>query len=257
LRIDHAKKVLVLLLAAATFVAHGCSSRDVERGGSKQLDSAIALYITGQYEQAVDDLIELTGKLESDEDLRTAYLYLGRSYMSLGDYAAAADAFSSGRLIGGGIEFDQHLLTAQQHLRTTPKIIGAQEALTRAQMAALLYSLFGDEPQDDTGTGAADMQQHWAKTYMLRMQAAGVMEALPDGDFHPDAYVTYPAFYVTVLRSARAFDIPAWAIEQHFPGGFRKAISVRRSSRDPQGSGPWIPGREATEILQSLLKASE
>jgi len=246
------------LLAAVTLISVGCSGRDSKPRGSEELDSAIALYIAGEYEKAVEALIELTGTLESEGDLQTTYLYLGRSYLSLGDYAHAADAFSSGQLLGGGIEFDQYLDTAQQHLRSTPRITGTQESVTRGQLAALIDNLFGPllEYQTVPAESAADMQTHWARAYVSRMQAAGIMQPLADGSFRADAEVTYPAFYVTVLRLARAADIPDEAVEAHFPNGMRGVVTSSGSGLGAQGDAR-LTGSEATRILESLLEASE
>jgi tetratricopeptide (TPR) repeat protein len=256
LLIDNSTKAIAVLLAVLTLISVGCSGRDTQPRGSEELDRAIALYIAGEYERAVEALVELTGKLESEGDLQTTYLYLGRSYLSLGDYVRAADAFSSGILLGGGIEFDQYLETAQQHLRSTPRIIGTQEFMTRGQLAALIDNLFGRllEYQTVPGGNAVDMETHWARAYASRMYAARVMLPLADGSFRADAAVTYPAFYVTVLRLARAAGIPGEAVAAHFPNGLRGVVESSGSSIDGDAR---MTGSEATRILESLLEASE
>jgi tetratricopeptide (TPR) repeat protein len=258
LLIENPKKLIVRLLATVTLISLGCSSPGLKQGGNTELDSAIALYINGRYEQAVETLVELTKQLEADADLRTAYLYLGRSYMSLGDYASATDAFSSGKVLGGGIEFDQHLSAAQQHLRATPRIIGTQQALTRAQLAALIDNVFGESLIGHGGAEAdgLDMKHHWARTYVARMQAAGIMATLPDGKFHPDAYVTYPAFYITVVRSAGVLGIRDAAMQLQFSEGLRGVLASGSPSRARNGAR-LISGAEASEILKSLSKAGE
>jgi len=255
LLISQPKKVLVLLLAALTLA--GCSSRGVKHGTSEKLDSAIALYIGEHYEEAIEALVELTSRLESEGDLQTAYLYLGRSYMSLGDYVKAADAFSSGIILGGGIEFEQHLEAAQQHLRSTPRITGTQPSITRGQLAALIDNLFGKRIESSrSAPTSSDMENHWAKAYVARVAAAGVMEPLADGAFHPDAVVTYPAFYVTLLRLGVAASIADTAIAAQFPNGFHSAFAAEeRTARDNRYGV--LDGGEATKILESLEKASE
>jgi hypothetical protein len=229
------------------------------------LDGAIALYIDGQYARAAEKLLELTGELEDAEDLRTAYLYLGRANMSLADYVGAADAFSRGKSLGGGVEFDEHLAAAQQHLRSAPGTMGLQPLTTRGQLAALIDNLFGERLVSDSlagdggaagGQGApSDVQGHWARQYIQRVRAADIMSMLPDGRFHPDAPVTYPAFYVTVLRLSEAVGLPRWAIDSRFPGGWTGAVSrADEGAGRPRGSTV-VTGRDAEEILRTLRDA--
>jgi hypothetical protein len=250
--------VIAVLLAAVTLISVGCSGRGTGVRGSDELDPAIALYIRGEYKRAVEKLIELSGRLESEGDLQTAYLYLGRSYLSLGDYIRAADAFSSGKLLGGGIEFDQYLAVAQQHLRSTPRIIGTQESITRAQLAALIDNLFGQllEYRTVPGQSTVDTKDHWAQEYATRMQAAGVMPPLADGSFRADAVVTYAAFYVTVLRLARAAGIAESAVTERFPNGMRGVLPAPGSGSE-EGGQVTLTGREVTEILELLREAGD
>ena len=81
------------------------------------------------------------------------------------------------------------------------------------------------------------------------------MLPLADGSFRPDAEVTYPAFYVTVLRLARAAGVPERAVDEHFPNGMRGVAAGASGAYN--GGETRMTGREATEILESLLEASE
>ena len=244
-------KNAVALVLAGMMVWMGCSSHRVEQGGGGALDSAVDFYIAGEYERSIEILLDITSK--SEGDLETAYLYLGRAYMALGDYVGAADAFSSGKMLGGGIEFDRYLAEAQQHLRTTPRIIGTQESLTRAQLAAVINNVFGDRLGEASKSDPLppDVAQHWAEPYVARLQAVGVMEPLADGLFYPDAVVTYPAFYVVIRRLSDTASLQERTLETHFPAGWRGTIDLH------DGQQVALTGRHATDILRSLLEASE
>ena len=197
------------------------------------------LYIDGQYEEAARRFDAITRGAESEDDVLTAYLYLGRCYMELGDYSAAADALTSGRVLGGGIEFEGYLAEVQEHLRLTSKGLEGQGTLSRAQLAALIDQGFGDRL---AGTGThrvpPDLATHWARETVRRVNEAGVMPSLPDGDFYPDVPVTRAAFYVTLLRLSRVVGIPKTEVSAHFPGGLR------------------VPAGEAAGILQELEQAN-
>lgn len=227
-------------------------------GEGDELQRAIALYIDGEYQKAADTLLELSGELEDAEDLRTAYLYLGRSDMALGDYVGAADAFSRGMVLGGGIEFDEHLAAAQQHLRTAPGAIGTQTLTTRAQLAALIDHLFGQRLGVDSQAALdppPDVGDHWARDYIVRVRAAGVMGTFADGGFHPDAPVTYPALYVTALRLTEAAGVPRQAVRDQFPEGFRGALEGPPGNAGRPAATAVVSGREAEEVLRSLREA--
>jgi hypothetical protein len=88
------------------------------------------------------------------------------------------------------------------------------------------------------------------------MQAAGIMLPLADGSFRADAEVTYPAFYVTVLRLARVVGIPGEAVDAQFPNGMRGAVASSGVGPDGRGNTR-LTGADATRILESLLEASE
>jgi hypothetical protein len=228
-------------------------------GNGDRLNAAIALYIDGEYERAAEKLLELTATIEDDDDLRTAHLYLGRSYMSLGDYVKAADAFSRGRSLGGGVEFDEHLAAAQHHLRAEPGSIGLQPLTTRAQLAALIDNLFGQRLGIERGAAEdspPDVEGHWAKGYIARVRGAGVMRTLADGRFHPDAPVTYPAFYVTVLRLSGITGVPRSSVGARFPDGWAGVLADGDWIPGHPRATPFVSGRDAEDILRSLVDAS-
>jgi hypothetical protein len=128
--------------------------------------------------------------------------------------------------------------------------------MTRGQLAALIDNLFGPllEYRSELAENASDMEGHWAKVYASHMEAAGIMLPLADGSFRADAIVTYPAFYVTVLRLARAAGIQDRVVDEHFPNGMRGVVTSRELAG---GGNTALTGGQATEILVSLLEASE
>jgi tetratricopeptide (TPR) repeat protein len=241
---DRFKQAAVLVVVSA-FLCLGCSSNRGAANGNSALDDAIALYIDKSYLQAVEAFNELIDRLDDDDDVMTAYLYLGRSYEALGDFVAAADAFSTGRLLGGGIQFEEHLASVQQHLRASPRSIELQRSITRAQLAALISRLQG-RSTPAVVREAPDLEGHWASEYASALIANGIMEVMPDGNFHPDEAVTVAAFYAVLIRAGAVLGVTLDAIAAYFPGGMSGILS-------DGGSDRYIAGRDATEILQAFL----
>jgi hypothetical protein len=242
---DRVRQAAVLFAIAALLCCMGCSSNRGAGKSSGALDSAVALFIDGNYQQAVEAFGKLIDRLDSEEDVLSAYLYLGRSYEALGDYVAAAEAYSTGRLIGGGVQFEEHIVSVQQHLRTSPRSLQVQRDITRAQLAGLIIRLRG-RPNEFVATDVPDLQGHWAREYAAAVVADGIMQVMPDGKFHPDDRVTVAAFYAVLMRAGAVLDVAMDAIDVYFPGGMSGILIDGGAERH-------IAGRDATEILQTLL----
>ena len=240
----------------------GCSTTKVTREGktsqNKAIRQAIVYYIDGDYERAEEALTELARQLESDEELQTVYLYLGRSYRAQGKYDLAADAFSTGMMLGGDIRFEQLMVEAQRHTSGSARAIRTKHQITRAELAALIESLLPDglaAVGDGTSPAVpADIATHWAKDYIAVVQAAGLMETLPDGKFHPEAVVTRPSFYFVTRRVADAIDADPGSVEGLFPGGLRAVIYTPPTDYSRQRPSHYVSGSEAAGILETLLE---
>jgi tetratricopeptide (TPR) repeat protein len=242
------QKTTLFVTAALIALGSGCSPRG-KGANHAALEKAIASYIAGDYERAAHDLDALSRSLESDEDVLTAYLYLGRSYEALGDYVSAADAYSSGRILGGGVVFEEHLASVQGHLRSTPRSVRTQPAVTRAQVAALTVRLAGitDDAVVEREV-ASDLRGHWAESYATTVVDLGIMDSLPDGHFHPEDAVTLASFYVIVLKASRALGASTAPLGDSFPGGFETVL---------HDGTTLVTGEQAAEVLQAVLARTE
>ena len=161
----------VVVLIAVSLFAAGCTSSRNNGSPSSKLDDAIALFIDGDYAGAQSLLQELTQSNDSDEATLTAWLYLGRTYMAMGEYSRAAQAFSTGSMLGGGQAFEAYLGQVQQHLQANPRTIRNRATVTRAQLAALLAQASAREmnPRD---TPPSAPGANWASVYIERVRAA-------------------------------------------------------------------------------------
>ncbi|MFS0724274.1 Ig-like domain-containing protein [Paenibacillus sp. 1P07SE] len=64
---------------------------------------------------------------------------------------------------------------------------GPERIVTRAELAAMLSRLLGDQVQARPATDYSDLSDaHWAAAYIADMQALGLMQGYPDGSFRPD-----------------------------------------------------------------------
>jgi hypothetical protein len=257
-------KVVGLRLAVVSLITFmACSPRHAVSTNSS-LDQAIALYIEGNYEQARDRIADLVGQLETDHDLRTAYLYLGRCCMALEDYAGAGDALLAGRMFGEEEIFNEYLYEIRSRLRAAEANIGTAESVTRAQLACLLRSMFlssaGVEtvpPLEGDAEGssrmAPDVATHWAEDCIWHASAAGFMGTLPDGRFHPEVRITRMAFFFIVQRIAAAIGAKADLLDDLYPRGIHDAIDPSMDGLDGDLDAELISGGEALSAMLRLL----
>ena len=209
-----------MIVVAASIVA-GCGSPRSTVNEQSTVENAVALYIAGDYENAELLFEEVLDDADSDEDVLTAYLYLGRIYLGENEYQKAANVLSTGKALGGDARFDEYFAIAASHLRASSSQIIQEEIISRGQLAALLKDTFGEALEGRMGESAGTDRQsdpdkeHWADDYVYFAETSGMMTKLPDGSFHPDAKVTRPAFFVVVYRLIEMLDLP---------GGDRKSV---------------------------------
>jgi hypothetical protein len=196
-------------------------------------------------------------ELKSEEDRRTAYLYLGRTYLGVGEYAQAVEAFTSGKVLGGGIRFDRYLAIARRHIGASPRSIRAQAYVTRAQLAALIQPILRDDLSGIAAPVAGAVLEQERLPHVVASVAAGVMDVLPDGSFHPERKVTRSAFYFVVRRLLARIGAGGGQLENnYYPHGVRSAIAAGPTG-DSADSGEFIAGNEAVRILQAIATASD
>ena len=258
--------LFAIVLAAATLAA--CGSPRTTADNDAPLEKAIASYIDGDLDAAEPLFLEVTSGSQADEDLQTAYLYLGRIYLARGDYVRAADALSTGKALGGDVRFDEYFEVARRHLMTSPARMIQLERITRRELAALAGKIFGDRLRESWGgaheeggarSESADRSgERAAEDPFDLLGRAGVMSAFPDGDLHGEEAVTWPAFYVFVSRLAEALGGARAVTNDLFPGGYRSVLTTGGSaigSDAPSGkeqAAVFVSGREAVSTLETL-----
>lgn len=222
----------VIVLAALALAGCGSPRTTVDRNAS--LDKAIVHYIDGDLQRAEALLTRITGEGGADEEVAEAYLYLGRIYLSRGDYEKAADAFSAGSALGDDFRFAEYFAEAQRHLTISPARIAQLPSVTRGQLAEMIVRKFGARLAEGSMAGEADG--------IDAVVRAGVMPMLPDGEFHAGEKLTGWAFYAVVRRLAESVGAPGGAASALFPGGLRGA----------EAGGGLVTGREVQRILDAL-----
>lgn len=237
----------------------------VDTSSDSKLESAISLYISGRYQEAIEQFDEVKRTLPSAADRLDAYLYLGRCYEAVGRYQEAAEAYTEGMMIGGEAPFQDHIDRLRIRFEADPKYAQKHKHLTRAQLACLIRGMIlpGAPPMQsdrltDNGPDRffrpSDIASHWAKESIELSLNYGIMAVLPDSMFHPEAKVTKAAFFFIVQRIRQMFSLEGGGIEESFPDGFdeilRTQLDVLEEKRP--GDDAYISGREAVSTLDRL-----
>ena len=171
--------VVALLLAAI-----GCRP-----GTQNEIDPAIALYLEGRYDDAIEAFESLLDTAEDDRTRIEIYYFLGRSYMQKDDMSAAVGAFGAGVRLGDRGPCLEYLQMLQPRFEGVPDAIRRQPTVTRGQLAALV-----------TGWVASSRDALPSGVPIEEMEARGWMRRLPDGELHPQAKVTRASLHVFMAR---------------------------------------------------------
>jgi hypothetical protein len=161
------------------------------------IDSAIALFVDGRYQQAIERFDALAANTQSDEILREVYTYLGRSYLALGQNDRAIDAFAAGVSCGDTGACVDYLEQLQAVISGDTRSMRRSETITRRQLASALAREFifeGDVTVPDD-----------PDEILRQVTGRGWMDVLPDGALHGNATVTRAAFLVTMSRITSQF----------------------------------------------------
>jgi len=219
--------VLVGVLAA------GCSGPSRTPAG-KAIDPAVALFVSGQYPQAIERLQQLAASTRSEEELREIYYYLGRSYLAMGRADQAIDAFSAGVAYGDRGACVEYLEQLQAYVGTREGSMLRSEDVTRRQLAAgLLRRVIGESGGE--GTTSFDDPDAALRVVVER----GWMRALPDGQLHGDAAVTRAALYVVMSRVVADLGLDARSLDE-----YRTTFTERGSER--------VTGPEVMSLLDTI-----
>jgi tetratricopeptide (TPR) repeat protein len=236
-------------VAAVLLTGWACGTSGPSSGGwsgNKEMDRAVAAFIARDYAEAVERLEALTARADTEEQLREVYWYLGRSHVALEQYDRAIDAFTAGKANGGGVEFDEYLSRLNALISGEQDAVVRSDRVTRAQLAVLIDRMFYRNPFDEAGreqSAGAD-----ALLEQLAPVTRGVLVALPDGDFHAEAYVTRASFFATVSRLVRERKIEVDTAVL-FEGGFAWALAT-----DEKGDR-FVSGKQVVHTLQRLAAA--
>ena len=243
-RIAAALTALLAILAAVSSCGPA-STGSAGWKGDKEMDAAVAAYISGDYADATARLEELSGKAKTPEQLRDVYWYLGRAYAATGDYSRAVDAFTAGKAHGGGIEFDEYLALLAALVSADPENLARSERVTRAQLAVLIDRMFYAQ---GAGSGEPAKEGAGAGVEQLAVVQRGVLAVLPDGGFHPGAQVTRASFFAAVSRLLSDRHIDADTNEL-FEGGFSWALATDAEQ------GRFVTGKEVVATLRRVSAA--
>jgi hypothetical protein len=237
----------VIAIVAMTLWSCGPSgTASGDWAGDAEWNEAVGAFIAGDFDNAVARLEALAKKASSEEQFQEVYWYLGRAYLETERYSQAIDAFRVGKAHGGGGEFDEYLIQLDALVSGEPENVQRSERITRVQLAVLIDRMFfsGSE-QDSVQTAAAPAGS--VSEQMVSVER-GVLESLPDGRFHPEAFVTRAAFYVSVARLLREIQLEIEAGDL-FPGGFGWALG------GGEDDDHFVTGKEAFTTLQRVAAA--
>jgi tetratricopeptide (TPR) repeat protein len=217
-------------------IVAGCSGAGKEPSRT-EIDPAIALFVSGHYQEAADRLDELAQTLESDESLREVYYYLGRCYLELGRNDRAIEAFSAGVSYGDTGGCVDYLERLQAYVETGERGVRLSERLTRRQLAAEIARAVPEVMGAGAGSGPGDPD-----ATLRAVVERGWMRALPDGKLHGDAEVTRAALYVTLSRVANDLGVGGDLL-----AGYRAAFAARGTES--------VRGTEASALLDEIARA--
>lgn len=170
----------------------GCSGVG-ETPRRAEIDSAIALFVSGRYAAAIERLDELAAARTDPEELREVYYYLGRAYLEVGERDRAIDAFAAGVSYGDTGPCVAYLEQLRAVVEGEARNVRRSEIVSRRQLASLLVRQFVLD-------GAEPPVPEDADDSLREAVSRGWMERLPDGGLHGEAAVTRAAFYVTLAR---------------------------------------------------------
>jgi len=249
LRNSNVKIALLFVVTAGLSIS--CSASRVARE-SPALEQAIVLFIDGKYTEAESSLLAVIPTLTSNEEFGTAYLYLGRTYMAMEKYEEAAVSFRQGLGYGADPRLDEYLKLATEYYTGEEHIIRRVPVITRGQLASLIAMTLELKESDDAIETPPDVESHWCEPYVHAVQVAGIMDTLPDGNFYPDASVTWSAFYSVVHRAALATDVSEELWMELFPGGLEAVVREKMTDDEDGTSRAMVSGPEAAAILERL-----
>ncbi len=198
-----------------------------------EIDSAIALFVSGQYEQAIEHLDQLAETLQSEESLREVYYYLGRTHLALGQNNRAIDAFSAGVNYGdtgGSLDYLEQLRVFVEGRESS---VRRSETVTRRQLASAMvrrFLLAGEGNEPAVGDPGAALEE---------VIARGWMQRLPDGALHGEDAVTRAALYVACARVSAQWGFGATVIS-----GYRSTLASRGTET--------VTGAQVSDVLDDL-----
>jgi len=195
--------------------------------------------------------------MEQQDFARAAEAYRGLAALDPGDEAARAGE----RAARAGLE----LLSLPEEYRRLPEAV----RITRADLAALVVVRV--RALGRTGPGeprvAVDIGTSWAREYVARALALGIMEVYPNHTFQPEAIVRRVDLARAAARALErlgwprsAAPVPADMSRAHLDyAAVERVLGAGLMSLGASGGfEPWrvVSGREAVEVMDALARLS-
>lgn len=125
--------------------------------------------------------------------------------------------------------------------------------VTRAQMAAIICRMLGEEETSKGSTGFSDVPaSYWASGYIIKATELGAINGYQDGTFKPDNTVTYEQAIAMIVR--------AMNLEEHavamggYPDGYVKvAIENGYTSRVSAQKGEQLNRGEIAILVKNAI----
>ena len=100
---------------------------------------------------------------------------------------ASVGAFAESDKEKAALELEKYGIVRRNHLGA----LTVDGPVTRADMAKMLVILLGLTPGGEESEFADVPKEHWAKGYIARAAAFGIVNGMGDGTFLPDENITY------------------------------------------------------------------
>lgn len=126
-------------------------------------------------------------------------------------------------------------------------VVAAGQEITRAEYIALVMTAFGDRGAPTGRVSFPDIDRHWAREYIIAAANRGYISGFADGEFRPDARITYEQAFAVVVRIVGG-------PQRNFPIDYL-TFAMREGMADniPIVTGEYISRSEAERIIYNVI----
>ena len=89
-----------------------------------------------------------------------------------------------------------------------------ERPVTRAEFAKMVTSAFSID--EGKNVNFKDIDGHWARSAILKLAGAGIVDGYPDGTFKPDAHINRAEAVSMLVRVLKLHDVKGFAQEPTF-----------------------------------------